>query len=64
MAIITVATAELLYQPQTPVKVVMNEAVELAKRYGADEGYKFVNAVLDAIKIRLQGAGDATELDG
>ncbi|MGD8322887.1 MAG: transcription antitermination factor NusB, partial [Gammaproteobacteria bacterium] len=30
-----------------PVKVTINEAVELAKRYGATDSYKFINAVLD-----------------
>ena len=45
MSVITIATAELLYHPDTPTKVVINEAVELTKKYGADDGYKFVNGV-------------------
>lgn len=49
MSVITIAVAELLYQPDTPTKVVINEAVELTKKYGADDGYKFVNGVLDKI---------------
>jgi len=39
-----------------PSKVVINEAVELAKRYGPAESYKFVNAVLDKSSRELRGA--------
>jgi len=46
-AILLMALAELRYRPDVPTKVVINEAVELAKRYGAAESYRFVNAVLD-----------------
>ena len=45
--ILLVALAELQHRHDVPVKVVINEAVELAKRYGAAESYRFVNAVLD-----------------
>ncbi len=41
---------ELLYVPDVPPKVAINEAVELAKRYGQAESGAFVNAVLDAIR--------------
>src|SRR5690606_19325332 len=46
-AILLVALAELRHRPDVPTKVVINEAVELAKRYGAAESFRFVNAVLD-----------------
>ena len=39
-----------------PSKVVINEAVELAKRYGAVDSYKFVNAVLDKSSRELRAA--------
>lgn len=39
---------ELKFQPEVPHKVVINEAIELAKEFGAADGYKFVNAVLNA----------------
>jgi N utilization substance protein B len=48
LVILRLAFFELLYQPDVPQKVVVNEAVELAKSFGATEGYKYVNAVLDA----------------
>jgi N utilization substance protein B len=38
---------ELLYLPDVPAKVTMNEAIELAKSFGDDEASKFVNGVLD-----------------
>ena len=53
--ILRMATYELLHQSETPPKVVINEAVELAKRFGSNDSGKFVNGVLDSIhKGRLQ----------
>ncbi len=51
-AILLLALAELKHRPDVPVKVVINEAVNLAKRYGPAESYRFINAVTDkAAKI-------------
>lgn len=47
--ILRLATYELVHSPDVPVKVVINEAVELAKRYGASEAPAFVNGILDRI---------------
>ncbi|MGS2720909.1 transcription antitermination factor NusB [Paraglaciecola aestuariivivens] len=50
-AILRIATYELVHRIDVPYKVVINEAIELAKEFGADESHKFVNGVLDkAIK--------------
>jgi N utilization substance protein B len=50
--ILRLAVAEMLYFPDIPARVSINEAVELAKRYGAAESPAFVNGLLDsAIKI-------------
>lgn len=46
-AILRVAVYELFYCFEVPYRVVINEAVELAKRYGGEEGHKFINGVLD-----------------
>lgn len=46
-ALLLLGLAELKVRPDVPAKVVINEYVELAKRYGATDSYKFVNAVLD-----------------
>jgi transcription antitermination factor NusB len=48
-AILRLAAAELLYFDDVPPKVSINEAVEVAKKYGDDEAGKFVNGVLDGI---------------
>jgi len=45
-----IAVAEILFHPDVPVSVVINEAVELAKLFGAEGSYQYVNAVLDALK--------------
>lgn len=47
--IIRMASFEMLYVDDIPVKVAINEAVELAKRYGEDDSSKFVNGILDRI---------------
>ena len=45
---------ELIDFPQTPPKVVVNEAVELARIYGSDNSYKFVNGVLGSVLQKLK----------
>jgi N utilization substance protein B len=47
--ILRLAVGELLFFKDTPYKVVIDEAVELAKIYGTDESGKFVNGILDSI---------------
>jgi N utilization substance protein B len=59
--ILRLATYELMREPQTPSSVVIDEAVELAKRFGEAGSPPFVNGVLDDIKARVRGepAGEA-----
>jgi N utilization substance protein B len=58
-SILRLAFAELRHRPDVPGKVVINEAVELAKRYGAADTFRFVNAVLDkAAKARRSKDSD------
>jgi len=52
--ILRIATYELLNHLEIPFKVVINEAVNLAKTYGADDGHKFVNGVLDPLCRELR----------
>lgn len=56
--ILRLAVGELLHVPETPIKVVINEAVELAKRFGTAESPAFVNGVLDRVAQAL-GRRDA-----
>lgn len=46
-AILQLGLWELMSRPEIPYRVVINEAVELAKRFGATDGHRYVNAVLD-----------------
>lgn len=48
-SILLLATYELAHMPETPYRVVMNEAIELAKSFGGTDGHKYVNGVLDKI---------------
>ena len=48
-AILFIAAYELENQPDIPYRVVLNEAVELAKSYGGTDGFKYVNGVLDKL---------------
>ena len=57
LAILQMAAAELL-EMNLPQKVVINEAIEIAKEYGADDGYKYINAVLDKITKQISGLND------
>jgi N utilization substance protein B len=46
-AVLLIGAYELKARPEVPFRVVINEGVSLAKRFGATDGHKFVNAVLD-----------------
>jgi len=46
-AVLLIGLFELTSKPEVPYRVAINEAVSLSKRFGATDGYKFVNAVLD-----------------
>ena len=49
-AILRLSTYSLLFQQDTDPRIVINEAVTIARTYGTDDSFKFVNAVLDSIK--------------
>ena len=52
--LLLMAAYELKYTPETPYKVVINEAIELAKKYSTKESGDFLNGVLDAIHKESQ----------
>ncbi|MGH8630214.1 MAG: transcription antitermination factor NusB, partial [Burkholderiales bacterium] len=52
--ILLLAAWELKHAPEIPFRVVINEAVELAKVYGGTDGYKYVNGVLDKLAAELR----------
>ena len=49
-SILIIAFTEILFFDDIPLKVTINEAIELAKIYGSNESYKFINGVLDKLK--------------
>ncbi len=52
--ILLLATFELSNNIETPYRVVINEAIELAKTYGGTDGHKFVNGILDKLVPQLR----------
>jgi len=55
-AILALGLWELMARPEVPYRVVINEGVELAKRFGATDGHRYVNAVLDRASRVHRGA--------
>jgi N utilization substance protein B len=53
-ATLLVGAYELLRHAEIPYRVVINEAVEIAKTFGGTDGYKYVNGVLDRVAGRLR----------
>jgi len=45
-----------MHRPEVPYRVVLNEAVELAKSFGGEKGHKYVNGVLDKMGSKLRSA--------
>ena len=58
MSVMRLSIYELIYQLDIPYRVVINEALELTKLFGASESYKYVNSVLDRAALQLR----ATEI--
>lgn len=59
LAVLRLATYELLKRPDVPYRVIINEALQLTKKFGSIEGYKFVNSILD----KVAKANRATEMN-
>ena len=65
-AVLMIAGCEFLRHPEVPYRVVINEAIELAKAFGGTDGHKYVNGVLDklAATLREPEVREAQELRG
>ncbi|SEI79123.1 NusB antitermination factor [Dyadobacter koreensis] len=57
MIILKTALAELIHFPGIPVKVTINEFIEIAKRYSTPKSGKFINGVLDVLSVKLAAQG-------
>jgi len=53
-AILRIGAYELKHRPDVPYRVVINEAVELAKTFGADQSYRYINGVMDKVASELR----------
>ncbi|MCA7902531.1 transcription antitermination factor NusB [Burkholderia cepacia] len=63
-AVLLIATFELTHHVETPYRVIINEAVELAKTFGGSDGYKYVNGVLDKLAAKLRPAETQARRNG
>lgn len=53
-AVLRIGAYELKHHPEVPYRVIINEAVELAKTFGAEKGHKYVNGVIDKLAQSLR----------
>ena len=58
-AVLRIAAFELLHRVDVPYRVVLNEAIETAKRFGSDHGHTYVNGVLDRAAASWRGPESA-----
>ena len=53
-SVLLLGACELIQHPEVPYRVIINEAVELAKTFGGSDGHKFVNGVLDKLAAQVR----------
>ena len=53
-SVLLLAAFELAHRPELPYRVAINEAVELSKLFGAEEGHKYINGVIDHLARKLR----------
>ncbi len=61
-AVLRIGAYELLYRPDVPYRVILNECINLAKAFGAAQGHKYINGILDRIahktrSVEISAAG-------
>ncbi|MCK4609260.1 MAG: transcription antitermination factor NusB [Gammaproteobacteria bacterium] len=54
LAVLRIAIYELIYRLEIPYKVIINEALELAKAFGAEASFKYINGVLDKVAKQIR----------
>lgn len=62
LAILRLAIYELINRTEIPYRVVINEALDLTKRFGSIEGFKFVNGVLDQVARKIRSVEIAADI--
>jgi transcription antitermination protein NusB len=58
--LLRLATEEFLYDLETPKSVVINEAIEIARRYSSQESPQFINGILDSIRKEVEGSSKSS----
>lgn len=61
--VLRLAAFELLHRPDTPAAVVIDEAIEVVRKYGSEQSARFVNGILDGLKRRVE-RGELRSGDG
>jgi len=61
LSVLRLAIYELIKRPDVPYRVIINEALELTKKFGSIEGYKFVNGILDRVAKTIRTNESALE---
>ncbi|MDR2397366.1 MAG: transcription antitermination factor NusB [Spirochaetaceae bacterium] len=59
LAVLRMSTYTLMYQQEVHPSIVINEAIGIAKEFGTDDSYRFINGVLDSIRKTLHNASSA-----
>ena len=62
-AILLIGAYELTNLPETPYRVIINEAIELAKSFGGTDGHKYVNGILDKLAVSTRADEIAFQTD-
>lgn len=63
MSLLRMGVFEFKYRVDVPYRVVINEAVELAKMFGGTDGHKYINSILDKLSLRLRAAETRNKRD-
>ena len=61
-AILRIAAYELQFRPDIPYRVILNEAILMTRKFGAEQGHAFVNGILDKVAHKLRAA-ECREVD-
>jgi N utilization substance protein B len=56
LAILRLGVCEFVHHLDVPYRVVINESIELAKRFGAENSHKYINGILDKLAVKLRAA--------
>tara|TARA_B100001769_G_C22046169_1_gene562317 strand:+ start:355 stop:777 length:423 start_codon:yes stop_codon:yes gene_type:complete len=54
ISILRLAVCELQYRDDVPEKVVLNESINIAKKYSSTDSYKFINKILDQLLVKIK----------